>query len=81
MVNCYVLRITPGGIHKGTDQTLLNKSKNIVSIGWSHYPANIIEKNETEINEIISEEEIKRGKSNKNHITYISSVFKTFLII
>ena len=43
MANLRILRITPGGTKRGKDRTLINKSNNIISIGWSYIP-NLIEK-------------------------------------
>ena len=79
MSKLFILRITPGGKNDGIDQTLFNKSKNIISIGWSYMPEKIINSSRLEISEIISKEEIKRDKSNQIHISYVNEIFNRFI--
>jgi hypothetical protein len=79
MSQLFILRITPGGKNHGTDQTLFNKSKNIVSIGWSYIPEEIINCNNLQLTKIISDEECKKGKANPQHISYVNEIFQRFI--
>lgn len=79
MANLRILRITPGGTKRGKDRTLINKSNNIISIGWSYIPNLIEKKKYTDFYEHVNTIETLHGNDKKKHIDYVAKVLWEFI--